>query len=75
MTRRTLAMISILTLTTFSLVACGGQKEEPKSKLSQAERDSVLSESDLPGASAVKGAMAASDSIKARAERAAAAGQ
>jgi hypothetical protein len=75
MTRRTIAMISILVVTTFSLVACGGQQDEPTSKLSQAERDSVLSESDLPGASAVKGAMAVSDSAKARAERAAAAGQ
>ena len=75
MTRRTIAMISILAMTTFFLAGCGGQQDEPNPKLSQAERDSLLSESELPGASAIKGAMAVSDSAKARAQRAAAVGQ
>ena len=55
------------------LAGCGGDKDEPASTHSQAERDSVLSESKLPGAAAVKGALAVTDSAQARADRATAA--
>ena len=52
------------------LVACGGGKGEPAAALTPAQRDSVLSESALPGAGAVKGALGVADSARVRAERA-----
>ena len=70
-----MAPIFALLAAAFLLVGCGGQKEEAASTLNKAERDSVLSESPLPGSSGVKGAMAAADSAKARADRANAAVQ
>ena len=75
MFRRALVLIVALFLAVSigMLAACGADKDEPASTLSEAERDSVLSESALPGASAVKGALAVSDSAQARADRAAAA--
>ncbi len=66
---RTCIILALLLITMF-LIGCGGQEEEPASTLNKAEHDSVLSESPLPGASGVKGALAAADSAKARAARA-----
>lgn len=57
------------------LVACGGGKSEPPAALTPARRDSVLSESALPGAGAVKGALGVADSARVRAERADEAGR
>lgn len=57
------------------LAACTGDQEESATTLDKAQRDSVLSESALPGASAVKGALAVSDSAQARADRASAAAE
>ncbi len=56
---------------------CGGGKDEPDTKLTPAQKDSVLSESALPGAGAVKGALDVADSAQVRADRedAAAAGR
>lgn len=68
---------SILSLATFLglivvvclFTACGSKEDKPAATLNEAERDSVLSESSLPGASAVKGALAISDSARVRADR------
>ena len=70
MPRRATTLILAMCSAVCLLASCGGDKDEPASALSDAERDSVLSESALPGAGAVKGALAASDSAKVRAERA-----
>ncbi len=68
--RRPIILILTLTATACILAACGGDKDKPTSTLSKTERDSVLSDSDLPGAAGVKGALAVSDSAQARADRA-----
>ena len=73
MSRRAVILIFALTGLLCLLASCGGNDEEPASTLSKAERDSVLSESALPGAATVKGALAVSDSAQARADRAEAA--
>ena len=52
------------------LVACGQQEDRPASTLYRAARDSVLAESALPGAGAVRGALDAADSARTRADRA-----
>ena len=55
-----------------ALLGCGGEQEEdraPASKLTQAQRDSVLAESRLPGAGVVARALEAADSAEARADR------
>ena len=70
MSRRTIVLTLSLVGVVCLLVACGGEQDEAASTLNKAERDSVLSESRLPGASTVKGALAASDSAQARADRA-----
>ncbi len=70
MSRRTMTLVLALAGSVMLLAACGGDKDEPASTLSEAQRDSVLSESRLPGAAAVKGALAVSDSAKAQAKRA-----
>lgn len=70
MRRYKTALILTLLMTVFLLVSCGGQKDESVPEIGKAQRDSVLSESPLPGSSGIKGAMAVSDSAKARAERA-----
>jgi len=46
-----------------SLAACSGGQEEPtrRSRMTQRERDSVLAESGLPGASVVGRALTAAD--------------
>jgi hypothetical protein len=53
------------------LIGCSGKKPEKGAgrALSERQRDSVISESKLPGASVVKGAISASDSAAARAKR------
>ena len=59
-----------LTIAVCLFSACGSKEDEPAPAPNKAERDSVLSESSLPGAAAVKGALAVSDSARARADRA-----
>ena len=58
-----------------ALPACsGGEADEPASTLTRAQRDSVLSESRLPGAATVKGALDVADTARARADRSESAG-
>ncbi len=73
MFRRNAIMVLVIMALACLLAACAGGQEESTATLDKAERDSVLSETTLPGASAVKGALAVSDSAQARADRAAAA--
>ncbi len=73
MFRRAAILIFALAGSLCLLAACGKNDDESASTLSKAERDSVLSESALPGAATVKGALAVSDSAQARADRAEAA--
>jgi hypothetical protein len=51
-----------------ALAACNraGDGSQPRDRMSQREKDSVLSESGIPGANVVGRAMAASDSSAAR---------
>ena len=69
MPRRRLTLLAALAAAGL-LAACGGDADEPASTLSRAKRDSVLAESDLPGAGAVKGALEAADTARVRADRA-----
>lgn len=64
-----LTLILALAAGTCLLAACGGDGDEPASNLSRAERDSVLSETQLPGAATVKGALDVADTAQARADR------
>ena len=73
MSRRTAALVFAVVAAACLLAACGADKDEPASTLGKAERDSVLSESVLPGASAVQGALSVADSAQARADRSSAA--
>jgi len=51
----------------FALAACNnGDGSQPRDKMSQREKDSVLSESGIPGAKVVGRALKASDSSAAR---------
>lgn len=68
MATKRLARAAALLIAT-AVMSCGGDDGEPKSSLTQRQRDSVLAESKLPGAGAVRGALSASDSADARAER------
>lgn len=72
MLRRILALIVTLTLAVSigMVAACGGKKDEAAPALTSAQRDSVLGGSQLPGASAVRGALDVADSASARAGRA-----
>ncbi len=47
-----------------ALAGCGQKSHEPASRLSEAQRDTVLSRSDIPGASAVGRAFDAADQAK-----------
>ena len=49
--------------------ACSGEKPAAKRPLTQRERDSAIGASRLPGASGVRGALRAQDSIQARNNR------
>jgi hypothetical protein len=49
-------------------VGCGGSSDQGAAQ-TQRERDSVIGQSQLPGAQGVRGAMAASDSADARQAR------
>ena len=61
-------LLSVATLT--FAIACGTKaapvKEPPVTTVDQRKLDSVIGESMLPGARGVKGALAASDSARAR---------
>jgi len=65
-----------LSLVVLSLViGCGGKKESNRSStMTEAQRDSLIGESPLPGSNVMKGALAVSDSARARADRLNAAG-
>ena len=55
-----------------ALLGCSGKEEEdraPASTLTQAQRDSVLAESRIPGAGVVGRALETADSAQARADR------
>jgi hypothetical protein len=68
---RAAAVTVALLLAVLALHGCGDERHVPASTLSKSQRDSVLAESALPGAAAVKGALDAADSAQARTERAA----
>jgi hypothetical protein len=59
-------ILAVLSLA-FLIGACG--EKEPVKTLTKAQRDSVLSESDLPGAGVVGKAIEAADSAAARSDR------
>ena len=62
--------IFIVILVLVSIAACTETaKDSSKKKLTQHERDSILAESDLPGAGVVGKAIEVSDSSTARAKR------
>ena len=61
MTRTTLLVLSL------ALAACSDAgKADPKKVMTQRQRDSAIGETRLPGASGVRGALRAQDSINAR---------
>jgi len=65
-----MAKLFFVLIAVIAFSACGDKSSESQErKLSRAEKDSVLSESALPGAKAVGKAIAVSDSAAARAER------
>lgn len=66
-----LLLIACMTLAlVLTLSACSGKDgDEPASTLDKAQLDSVLSESQLPGAATVKGALDLADTAQARADR------
>lgn len=67
---RAMLKIIIVIFISVSIVACTGTtKDSSKKKLSQHERDSILAETDLPGAGVVGRAIEVSDSSTARAKR------
>ena len=51
------------------MTACSGEKPVAKKPMTQRERDSAIGASRLPGASGVRGALRAQDSIQARNNR------
>ena len=57
----------MLSLLVFSMGSCG--EKAPKKNLTRSQKDSVLAESDLPGAGVVGKAIEAADSSAARAKR------
>jgi len=62
--------ILIIVLVMVSIASCTETtKDSSKKKLTQHERDSILAETDLPGAGVVGRAIEASDSSAARAKR------
>ncbi len=62
--------IIVILLTVLAFAACGGKTPDgSRKKLTQAQRDSVLSETNLPGAKAAGKAIAVSDSASARSDR------
>ncbi len=62
--------IIVILLPVLVFAACGGKTPDGSGKkLTQAQRDSVLSETNLPGAKVVGKAIAVSDSAAARSDR------
>lgn len=62
--------IVMILLAILAFAACGGKTSEgSRKKLTQAQRDSVLAETNLPGAKVVGKAIAVSDSAAARSDR------
>ena len=52
-----------------AMLGCGGAGERAADTLTRREKDSIVAESGLPGASGVRGAMTGADSAAARAAR------
>jgi hypothetical protein len=52
-----------------ALAACGNEPEQSKTALTQREKDSVLANSTIPGAKAVKKTLTTADSAAARQAR------
>jgi len=67
--KKTLAAAALAALALLA-AGCGGGKDQPDPNLTPAQKDSVLSESALPGAGAVKGALDVADSAQVEAARA-----
>ncbi|MBN2072139.1 MAG: hypothetical protein JW814_11850 [Candidatus Krumholzibacteriota bacterium] len=62
--------ILIILIMAIFFSSCGGKRSEKTGKdLTRAQKDSVLAESDLPGAKVVGKAISVADSAAARAER------
>lgn len=59
----------VLTAIVVGTSACSKKTSPAKRAMTTAQRDSAIGESKLPGAGVVKGALAQSDSAKARAAR------
>ena len=60
----------LLTITVLAIAGCGGQStESEEKKLTETQRDSVLSESPLPGSGVVGKAIDVADTAAARAKR------
>ena len=57
-----------LVLTTGLLTACGSGAEDPGAELTRAQKDSIIADMPVPGASAVGNAMQARDRANARTE-------
>lgn len=56
--------VLLLCVVAASLAGCGQKAHEPASKLTEAQRDTALSRSDLPGSAAVGRAFDAADQAK-----------
>lgn len=67
--RPLLAAAFLAVLVLFPGCARDTSEEEPRSQMTERQRDSALAESGLPGASAVGRALAISDTAAARASR------
>ncbi len=68
--KRVMYRILIAIVVLVSIASCTGTAgDSSKEKLTQRERDSILAETDLPGAGVVGKAIEASDSSAARARR------
>ena len=59
----------ILCITCILATGCSASDHETSDTLTQREKDSLIAESRLPGASGVRGAMTGADSAAARAAR------
>ena len=60
------APIVLVLISLVALAGCGGGEETPRQEMSQRERDSVIGQSNLPGAQGVRGALEVTDSAAAR---------
>ncbi|MEO5988334.1 MAG: hypothetical protein ABIU54_02970 [Candidatus Eisenbacteria bacterium] len=57
MSARTIGLLLLVGATLLTVTGCGVKDDKPASRLTQAERDTVLARSALPGASVVQRAL------------------